>query len=70
MTGELKAQTVRLADVFFIGPLMTWGGYKLLREYRLPGVALGALGILTVLYNGSNYLRVESERRQEREEET
>lgn len=54
----MKTQTIRLADVFFVGPTMMLGGYYLARSRPLLGLTLGALGIATVLYNGRNYLRV------------
>lgn len=54
----MKAQSVRLADVFFIGPLMFWAGVKLSREHAALGPVLAALGVGTVLYNGRNYLRI------------
>lgn len=50
-----KSQAVRLADVFFIGPLMVYGG---LRLGGLVGGTLAVLGVTTVLYNARNYLRV------------
>ena len=53
----MKTQTVRLLDVFFIGPVMAYGGWKL-REYGHPvmGWTLMILGGATVIYNGQNYL--------------
>jgi hypothetical protein len=49
-----KTQTIRLLDVFFIGPLMIWGG---LRLRGVGGYTLAALGLATIGYNGRNYLR-------------
>jgi hypothetical protein len=55
------AQGLRLADVFAIGPLMVWAGYKLSKEAdsktNTAGVLLAVLGAGTVYYNGYNYLR-------------
>ncbi len=51
-----KSQLVRLADVFAIGPLMVYGGYKLQKNNKLAGLALMLVGVSTVVYNGSNYL--------------
>jgi hypothetical protein len=51
----MKAQWVRLADVFFVGPLMIVGGRRLRGSL---GDALGLLGVLTIVYNGVNYLRL------------
>jgi hypothetical protein len=53
-----KAQTVRLADVFLIGPLMIWGGAKLLTTYPWRGKVLLTAGAATVVYNGYNYARL------------
>jgi len=57
----MKPQTVRLADVFLIGPLMIWGGLKLSDEYPLLGGTLATAGVGTILYNGKNLLRVQRE---------
>jgi hypothetical protein len=53
-----KTQTIRLADVFFVGPVMMYGGYRLREsgQSMLGGILL-ALGVLTVTYNGDNYLK-------------
>lgn len=55
--ADSKAQWIRLADVFAIGPLMTYGGCKLANTSKVPGAALAILGVLTVVYNGYNYLK-------------
>lgn len=58
-----KSQAVRLADVFFIGPVMVVGGAKLGGPL---GKTLVALGIATILYNAKNYkerARIDSEGR-------
>jgi hypothetical protein len=55
----MKPQTVRLYDVFVIGPAMIWGGWELLDEHPLLGSFLLAAGMGTVVYNGRNYLKVE-----------
>ena len=60
----MKAQAVRLADVFVIGPLMVWAGYKLaMAGYPARGLALAGTGVGTSLYNGGNYLKIEKRRR-------
>ncbi len=53
----VKTQTIRLADVFFVGPVMVYAGTKL-RRMREPalGSTMIVLGVLTVWYNGKNYL--------------
>lgn len=55
----MKTQTIRLADVFLIGPLMVWGGWKLRDSHPVAGPALMALGGATVIYNGRNWLKVQ-----------
>lgn len=47
-----KSQAVRLADVFFIGPVMIAGGLKL---DGWLGKTLAVLGVATILYNAKNY---------------
>lgn len=54
----MKAQWIRLADVFFIGPLMIYGGLNLRRQQSIPGNTLTLLGMGTILYNGYNYLQL------------
>lgn len=54
----MKTQEVRLADVFFVGPVMVLGGRKLVDREPLLGHTLTVLGLLTIWYNGRNYLRV------------
>ena len=51
----LDTQTIRLIDVFAIGPFMIYVGTKkeLSNEVRLT---LWGLGLATILYNGINYL--------------
>lgn len=52
----MKAQPVRLMDVFLIGPLMMYGG----KTADMPVVWKSALvyfGASTILFNGMNYLR-------------
>lgn len=64
MSPHAKAQWVRLLDVVAIGPLMSYGGWRLRQEEPLVGTGLIVLGVLTVLYNGRNLIRIEHERRQ------
>lgn len=52
----MKAQWIRLADVFAIGPLMVWGGWEWRKTRPWLGFTLALLGISTVVYNGHNYL--------------
>lgn len=57
-TTDGKAQWIRLADVFLVGPVMIWGGVEVARGKPVPGIALGALGVATILYNGYNFFRL------------
>lgn len=59
MLPEVKAQPIRLLDVFVIGPLMIWGGYALHGSgRRIAGPALLLLGFSTNVYNANNYEQV------------
>ncbi len=53
---RMKGQNVRLADVFFVGPVMIAGAMVVSRTGR-SGLAavLGALGVATIAYNAKNY---------------
>lgn len=52
----MKPQAVRLLDVFALGPLMVWyAGVS--RGPEWARAALGVAGLLTIAYNGANYLR-------------
>jgi len=53
-----KSQNIRLLDVYLIGPVMTYGGWKLSRQGS-PGLGglLAFMGVLTVIYNGNNYVQ-------------
>ena len=48
-----KSQTVRLLDVFAVGPLMIWSAQYAPKELREVMVILG-LG--TIVYNGANWI--------------
>lgn len=50
-----KSQIIRLADIFFIGPLIIYGGFKSGKEWLKWALIL--IGIATILYNGNNYLK-------------
>ncbi len=56
----VKTQTIRVADVFIVGPLMIFAGWTL-QDYKLDkinrplGFTLMALGVGTILLNGKNY---------------
>lgn len=54
----MNVQTVRLIDVFFIGPAMI-----LAASYPMPAAlkwSMAGLGIATIVYNAYNYTRHES----------
>jgi hypothetical protein len=58
-----KGQTVRLIDVWALGPLMTWGGLEVAANARTDGEALAGnllalSGVATVIFNGLNYIRL------------
>jgi hypothetical protein len=52
-----KAQGIRLADVFAIGPAMIYAG-KCAKNKNVAAL-LTLAGIGTILYNGANYARIE-----------
>jgi len=52
----MKSQTVRLIDVFALGPLMVYVGARAAGVPMWARVSLAVSGVLTVTYNGKNYL--------------
>jgi hypothetical protein len=52
----MKAQKVRLFDVFVLGPAMVWAGYQLAPKPIGKLISLAGLG--TIAYNWENYQRV------------
>lgn len=58
-----KSQTVRLLDVFAVGPLMIWSAQYAPKELREVMVILG-LG--TIVYNGANWIANRSQQDQGR----
>lgn len=55
----VKGQTMRLLDVFVIGPAVFAGGCTLYgKQSRLLGAALMALGLGTVAHNTMNWFLV------------
>ena len=59
MEHLVKSQTVRLWDVWFIGPVIIVSALRLPQKDRPLDWLLGALGVGTVVYNAMNYRRVE-----------
>jgi hypothetical protein len=57
---EGKSQWVRLLDVFVLGPFMIWYALATVGCGLPPEAALILLvsGILTITYNGFNWLRI------------
>ena len=51
-----KSQTIRLLDVFFIGPFMIYVSSKAKGLTNLERFTLYGLGVATIYYNGKNYL--------------
>jgi len=57
-----KHQTIRLVDVFLIGPLMIYTGSQN-KFSKIVNLSLMFFGAATILYNGRNYLlNVEKEK--------
>lgn len=56
------SQSVRLADVFIIGPLMVRGAVEATSMPKGFRAFLAMAGIATVLYNGINFIKVIRER--------
>lgn len=56
--GDVKAQGVRLADVFLFGPLMVYSALDRTPPPWMKAAMLG-IGIGTILYNARNYLEVQ-----------
>lgn len=52
----VKSQAVRLVDVFLLGPFMVWYAARSTGAPEWARAALTLAGVLTVTYNGRNYL--------------
>ena len=55
----VKAQYVRLLDVFLFGPVMIYAALYPNNMNATTRWALGIIGAGTILYNGMNYLEIE-----------
>ena len=53
----MKAQGVRLFDVFILGPAMIWAGVELQKRRAGLGTFIAVAGAGTILYNARNYER-------------
>ena len=49
-----KSQTMRLIDVFFVGPALMYYGFR--SNDPLEKLVVGGIGFATIIYNGKNYL--------------
>ena len=68
MDQHEKTQLIRLLDVFGIGPLMIYAGYKADEQLsKTIRAALIVTGVATIGYNGRNYVLNEAERRERQE---
>lgn len=54
-----------MADVFIIGPAMTYFGYKAKNVHPTARALMMLTGVATVLYNGQNYLTVREQQREQ-----
>lgn len=57
----MKTQTIRLIDVFALGPFMMYFAYQAKSMSDYERVALGLAGLLTITYNCNNYVMAERE---------
>ena len=55
-----KAQSVRLYDVFLLGPFMIWAATQSKPLPRWAKATLFVSGVATIIYNLNNYGRVEA----------
>lgn len=60
MGAEGKSQWVRLIDVFVLGPFMIWYAVVTADATGTAGAALALFisGVLTIVYNGFNWLQI------------
>ena len=56
----MKTQTVRLIDVFALGPFMILMAAKARGLSPVEQALLGFSGLATIVYNGANYLQARS----------
>lgn len=56
----MKAQSVRLLDVFVIGPIMVAAGMQKAQPQWMQ-LSLIAIGLGTIAYNGRNYLLIKQQ---------
>lgn len=59
----VKSQTIRMLDVWVIGPLMLYAGVQGLRRQRVcptGNLLLAAFGATTIWYNWRNYQKIKA----------
>ena len=59
---DVKSQPIRIMDMLVVGPMMIAGGRAWGRTSPWSGLALSLLGVATIVYNTSNYLKIERAR--------
>jgi len=64
----MKAQEVRLVDVFLLGPFLMWTGTRARTPTERTVLILS--GAATVLYNWRNYAKIESQKQAQNVPET
>lgn len=72
LNRTVKAQAIRVADVFVIGPLMVAGGLAMADAKKpkpLLGLTLAFFGVATVVFNGVNWAIIRNQRALELEAE-
>lgn len=57
MDSEKMKQYIRLADVFFVAPVMIYAGTNAMLPFWLRA-SLIATGAATLVYNGVNYINI------------
>lgn len=55
----MKSQEIRMVDVLLLGPFMLWMASRPAQTPPWARAVLGVAGLLTITYNGENWLRGE-----------
>jgi hypothetical protein len=55
-----KSQRIRLIDVFLLGPYLIWVANRPNRLRHTDRVLITGIGIATIVYNWTNYQRINS----------
>lgn len=64
-----KSQIIRLWDVFFLGPFLVAAGAMNKKQHGIIRGGLVASGLLTIIYNGRNYILNEKIKKALREQD-